>query len=856
MSEQITDTTTVWRKCFRIFHGNLILMNEYYPDSPNGHTAAASAILDGSDPALIGSLRKSFTLLHASVGVGVTQEFVTVANNTMNAIDSQHPMAHKKDSLTNLIEVIYKFYSNDGRSTPLNIQILIDAASAFVQNVSVMVPPPSIPVQPSFQSTPIKSNLASNTQTSNTHKILDQKLENELRGHLWTADHSFFDHFFPEIPGLPLPKASFPKVPTETAVVNWFMDYQQLLSDHHKPLSTVTWAASGQRHLEGPDTRRAVDLFTYKHDPMNPDSLEPGKHHWSGVIAVGELKYRSKHNGLSDFDTGLIIQLVNYVREVFKSQLGRRFVHGYTLINASMRCWVFTRSGGVVSPRLTLTKHADLKTFSRVFYGYLHNPDLGLAKADDPAMRAIKLNGKELQLGDIFFSTTAIVTRATMCRHAYFAPQSPDMLVLKSSWRYETRHNEGDLLKEAAEAGVKGIAIYSGHEDRESVHGILGKVHITGTIQLRKHKRSVTSAVSRSSTKRTRNSTPAPESGSSKRRKTSTNSRATEVYATEIEYEFKELPKPNLVIPNRIHTHLLISPGISITDVKDPLDLLLTMRDAIRGHRSLLTNAGILHRDISINNIMMTRPSHPRPDGFHGFLIDLDLAVRVDRKKASGAPDRTGTYEFLSLDLLKAKPGHYFHDDLQSFYFVLIWLAHDHAGGTNLLEQWGGDSQAAANAKGVQVYSENDFNELLQSFILQMGIEVKTVVTKFRSALWPETASVRKAIKRQDVEEYKDMFYNKIDQAFMEGIRKLEARRTTKMGDEDGPKAGTGDENGSGSGIEAGIKTELRAGTGLSAELGTESSVGMSAGRVRRNRRRGTSSRAETRGRVRGRRSG
>ncbi|TGZ80773.1 hypothetical protein EX30DRAFT_372091 [Ascodesmis nigricans] len=788
MSEQITDTTTVWRKCFRIFHGNLVLMNEYYPDSPKGHTAAASAILDGSDPALIGSLRKSFTLLHASVGVGVTQEFVTVANNTLNAVDSQHPMAHKNDSLTNLIEVIYKFYSDDGRSTPLNIQILIDAASAFVQNVSVMGPPPSIPVRPSLQSTPIKSNSGSHTQTSNTHKILDQKLENELRGHLWTADRSFFDHFFPEIPGVQLPKASFPKVPKETPVVKWFMDYQQLLSDHHKPLSTVTWAASGQRHLKGPDTGRAVDLFTYKHDPMNPDSLEPGKHHWSGVIAVGELKYRSKHNGLSDFDTGLIIQLVNYVREVFKSQLGRRFVHGYTLINASMRCWVFTRSGEVVSPRLTLTEHADLKTFSRVFYGYLHNPDLGLAKTDDPAMRAIKLNGKELQLGDIFFNTTAIVTRATMCRHAYFASQPLDMQVLKSSWRYETRHNEGDLLKEAAEAGVKGIAIYSGHEDRESVHDILGKVQITGTLPLRKHVRSLTSTISGSSTKRTRSSAPAPESRASKRRKSSTNPRATELYATEIEYEFEEVPKPNLIIPNRIHTHLLISPGISITKVKDPLDLLLTMRDAIRGHRSLVTNAGILHRDISINNIMMTHPSHARSDGFHGFLIDLDLAIPVDRTKASGTPDRTGTYEFLSLDLLNGEPGHYFHDDLQSFYFVLIWLAHDHAGGTNLLEEWGGNSRAAANAKTAQVHSPYDFNKLLESFRSEMGAEVKTVVTKFRSALWPETAPARKPILRGSVEEYKDMFYNKIDDAFMESIRKLEARRTTKMGDGDGPR--------------------------------------------------------------------
>ncbi|TGZ81933.1 hypothetical protein EX30DRAFT_371135 [Ascodesmis nigricans] len=220
------------------------------------------------------------------------------------------------------------------------------------------------------------------------------------------------------------------------------------------------------------------------------------------------------------------------------------------------------------------------------------------------------------------------------------------------------------------------------------------------------------------------------------------------------------------------------------------------MRDAIRGHRSLLTNAGILHRDISINNIMMTDPSHPRPDGFHVFLIDLDLAVQAGRKKASAAPDRTGTYEFLSLDLLKAKPGHYFHDDLQSFYFVLIWLAYNYVDGTNLLEEWGGNSRVAAYAKEVQIFRPDHFEKLLNSFQSNMGIEVQTVVTKFRSALWPETAApAREPIPLDSIGEYTDMFYNKIDEAFMEGIQKLEIN------------TGGGDEATGGGGIEDGIES-------------------------------------------------
>ena len=54
------------------------------------------------------------------------------------------------------------------------------------------------------------------------------------------------------------------------------------------------------------------------------------------------------------------------------------------------------------------------------------------------------------------------------------------------------------------------------------------------------------------------------------------------------------------------------------------------------GHESLL-NANVLHCDISIGNIMLERGEDD------GFLIDLDLAIRLDRQKAPGAPSKTGT---------------------------------------------------------------------------------------------------------------------------------------------------------------------------------------------------------------------
>jgi serine/threonine protein kinase len=85
------------------------------------------------------------------------------------------------------------------------------------------------------------------------------------------------------------------------------------------------------------------------------------------------------------------------------------------------------------------------------------------------------------------------------------------------------------------------------------------------------------------------------------------------------------------------------------------------------GHESLL-DAKILHRDISIGNIMLKIGEDD------GFLIDLDLAIRLDRQKASGAPSKTGTKVFMAIGTLYGDEDHSFMHDLESFFWVLFWI--------------------------------------------------------------------------------------------------------------------------------------------------------------------------------------
>lgn len=80
---------------------------------------------------------------------------------------------------------------------------------------------------------------------------------------------------------------------------------------------------------------------------------------------------------------------------------------------------------------------------------------------------------------------------------------------------------------------------------------------------------------------------------------------------------------------NRIYSCLAVSPvGRAISDFRTVRELLECMRDVIKAYRSLYKTGNILHRDISSNNIIITKPD--TADGCKGMLIDLDLAKDED----------------------------------------------------------------------------------------------------------------------------------------------------------------------------------------------------------------------------------
>ncbi|KKZ59808.1 hypothetical protein EMCG_00851 [[Emmonsia] crescens] len=127
---------------------------------------------------------------------------------------------------------------------------------------------------------------------------------------------------------------------------------------------------------------------------------------------------------------------------------------------------------------------------------------------------------------------------------------------------------------------------------------------------------------------------------------------------------------------------------------------------------SLHDEAGLIQCDVSPRNLMVNEdkdnPSWP------AFLIDLDLAIRVQRDGSSGARGKTGTRAFMAIGVLYGEK-HCFMHDLESFFWVLFWMCihYDGPGKGRVVKQfekWNYmDTEELAHAKKGIVTDEGDF---------------------------------------------------------------------------------------------------------------------------------------------------
>lgn len=265
-----------------------------------------------------------------------------------------------------------------------------------------------------------------------------------------------------------------------------------------------------------------------------------------------------------------------------------------------------------------------------------------------------------------------IAGRATTCWKAHREGNPTAPLVMKDSWQYPERGEEGDVLHEVTNKGVVNTARYYYHEtvqvrgiDDDTQGNIRGGLDATKAANYRE----------RSSICTVRKDRSGP--GASKKR--SSSQAGATLHPSKRSCSTSTPTEPTLQPPNRIHRRIVLRDfGKPIYTTTSRTRLLATLEGYINGHESL-REAGFLHRDISINNLMINENNSNSDDDYNpswsAFLIDLDLAVREQREGASGARCKTGTRAFIAIGALLSEK-HSFTHDLKSFLLGSILDIH------------------------------------------------------------------------------------------------------------------------------------------------------------------------------------
>ncbi|KAM4067749.1 hypothetical protein HRG_009852 [Hirsutella rhossiliensis] len=538
------------------------------------------------------------------------------------------------------------------------------AVVALIRAISQSTPPPSLP--PSFN-TPISHSSASLQGSEQTRKKIEDRVFEEIRHCTHRAVGGFHEKYFEGKKWNRRAKriweaakshysdsdkrwTQLPDAPTEDDVGDWWLGLQQELLSNE-----------GAAYF-----RTTLD----------------NKHDWRHVSVVGEIKESNQKD------------------KVLLLQIGSAVMCGYLMMS--------DEDLGLD----TITKEKDDKLFITI-----------------PVEARGKKRNRELELDpNPIALQRAIVCRGTSCFRAKPTGAAGYDRVVKFSWTSSVRPPEADLLMKANDRGVKGLAkLVAYREEVTSISKLREGLVFSTPHKFRGVPRSAHSSFSQSQLPPSRSFSEfhglsiasgkrkSIDGGSHTSKRPRSNSQLAETAHGEgITYPVQEPEGTSLIqqdqdLPydNRIFRVLAISPaGRSISQFKSVVELLEGLRDAIKVHRSLFMDGEILHRDISENNIILTDPD--TADGCKGVLIDLDLA-KEEGTGPSGARHRTGTMEFMAIEVL-LEISHTYRHDLESFFYVLIWQcarrgwgllgkAKQQAGESMLMDWYTGSYKKIANTK-------------------------------------------------------------------------------------------------------------------------------------------------------------
>jgi Fungal protein kinase len=538
-----------------------------------------------------------------------------------------------------------------------------------------------------------------------TRDEMDSSILEEINGCVFENVKGFYEKYFEGKPWSPavdkIVQAANPQILdcqwteyptplTKQAFLEWFWTFQTRFLQGARGAYYACHSGKDSNH---PDLFLAPSGTT-KHE---------GKYRWADILVIGELE---QSEILEEHNKELVL-LYEHALEIFKSQPTRRFLHGFFIRGSLVELWVFDRSGFYSGEKFDI--HKNPQRFIQVMAGYtmMSDEDLGMNTyiKEDEVGKYVMFKGEDtteeeklyLQRRPLAFHGS-IMCRGTVCYRAKKLDSERWQFVVKFSWRMDRAPEEGNLLRLAKERHVWGVAGLFYHKDLESIvdmrrgmqfgepislqlpngssssdsrsgsSGLLSGLGIsTESLSLSERKKGEKSPNDQSKSSRSNNNS----------RQTDITSPVTKEDGNIVGAKSVEQEKTTSlgVQTSGPFTNLTLScvvtypPGRKIYEYEFVNEFLEACRDIIKAHRSLYQDGKILHRDISVNNMIIT-DAHDVSDP-RGMLIDLDAAREVDVGRR--ATHSYGTVEFMAIEVLEGTVDTYRHD-LESIFYVFLWV--------------------------------------------------------------------------------------------------------------------------------------------------------------------------------------
>ncbi|OBT53271.1 hypothetical protein VE04_06334 [Pseudogymnoascus sp. 24MN13] len=399
---------------------------------------------------------------------------------------------------------------------------------------------------------------------------------------------------------------------------------------------------------------------------QTPVSQSPSRR-TGGIVLFSAIKSEPRaevvgvfcHIEASDYKDGFF-ELCGHARAVFSRRPDRLFVHGFYIFGVTMECWMFDRSGIYSCEPFNVVEHTELFLQIMAGYAFMSDDDWGRSTLirEDGGGTYVCVEDKKMYLQTPAFfirDEETIVRGSLLCHKGRESPKAPWNYVVKYKWKPQWHEPEADQLKRVRERSVWGVAQIHSYKVIHSTDKLRSGL-IFGPPQQFKD----TEAIG--------------QTPNSKKE-------GVAVVGAKALLETFEENRPNLPKGPGYHSTvfscLIISPpGISIFEYANLYQLLEVIHDAIRAHRSLYQDGGILHRDIAASNIIIPPPA-TTPGSPKGMIIDLDTAWDLSRGPTPQG-SIVGTSPFMAIGALEAyipnNPRTYRHD-LESFFYVFLFLA-------------------------------------------------------------------------------------------------------------------------------------------------------------------------------------